>query len=1012
MRVNNNKNTKKVISWILVFSLIVPLMQGMIFERASAEDMSEVSSMFSYEGSKNIYVGETINLSLYSMSGQQVKWSASDSNGQYCNWYTNGNNNTGTTFILKAISGTDEGADVTIRAESEINKCYQEMTIKIFNNDKFYFTSSGERITAQVNPNDMTAFRVDLSVGGQLKLGNNQKQNMRFSNNDGYLTYIGNGEAGYEVTNDAVKETTTNPDNPVYVDAAYDFTDDEGEKHSIHLRLDVHVVDALAFGTEREFSMNKGTDSGPNQKQMIVETTNLSTTITWKAYRGRYNADEIREDMEVTKEDGFEIIPSTSGKYKGQYADLHDVGTISISKDLSISRDASDRTFTVIASQLINGETLAKNAICYVNVLQPVTELTLSNNDATLFLVGEGEVGNNRTVVTASVVGDFENSIDPDNKSIIWTCTDTEVADIVVSEGEGAACTIVAKRPGNCVVVAASRDNPAANDVIYVSVCPRVSSVQITSSDMTVNLAEQFVQLFANVQSNAVDEQKESDDYEIFENALNTSVTWSSSNEGVATVDMHTGKVSLKSAGRVTITCASTDDQAISDSVVLTINVPVAAISLQDNHKKISVGESFTLNYTLLSNYPGFEPSNKEVTWESSDSKVATVDNDGKVTGVMGGTATILIRADEGQITATCTVEVYQAVTRIDISDTTLELNVGGEAVLETQVYPLTASEQTVTWSSNKPDVVSVTQDGVVTAKKVGDPVVITAYIEDKDATIKATCIVNVVVPITSIQLSPYSKTMSKGETFAITKKVTPSNATNASVVYSSTDPSVATVDSGGNVTAVSGGTCYITARTVNRDMLATVFITVDEKINNIVLSKTKKIMKKGSKYVLIAAVTNSSASNKGVVFKSSNSKVVSVSQKGIMKAKRYGTAKITCSAMDGSGVQAVCKVNVRRYVDSIKLNHKKMYVQRNKKSILTATVSPKNADVKKLKWKSSNNKVATVNKDGVVKGLTVGSCYITCKATDGSGKKARCKIYVKKKLTNDEIKSNKVSVN
>jgi uncharacterized protein YjdB len=382
---------------------------------------------------------------------------------------------------------------------------------------------------------------------------------------------------------------------------------------------------------------------------------------------------------------------------------------------------------------------------------------------------------------------------------------------------------------------------------------------------------------------------------------------------------------------------------------------------------------------------------------------VATVDNDGKVTGVAGGTATILIRADDGQITATCTVEVYQAVSRIDISNTTLDLNIGSEAVLEAAVYPTTASEQTVKWSSNKPDIVSVSEDGVITANAVGDPVVITAYINDKNATIKATCIVNVVVPITSIAVSPASATLQVGERLLVTRTITPKDATNTTVTFGSTNTDVATVDSSGNVTAVAGGSCYITLRTANRDMMASVYITVDERVNSIQLNKTKKVMRKGTSQALSATVLNATATNRSVSWVSSNTKVATVTKKGVVKAKNFGTATITCRAMDGSGAKATCKITVRRYVTKLTLNHSKYTLKVKSSTTLTPTFTPSNADIRKVSWSSSNKAVATV-KNGVVTAKKEGTCTITCKAKDGSGATAKCRITVKKVLTDDDL--------
>lgn len=1010
MYTGRKNRMRKRVAWLLVLVMMMQVV-GLIpvMSTEAVDELQEVSNIFQYTGSHKLYEGELVTITATSGKATDIVWSCTDTNGSCCSWTTTGENNKGLGFTLNALVGAEQGNEVTVRATNTNDKTYQEVTLSIYPNNQFYFVRGTQRVTTgryyETDAKYKTySYNLDVPVDGSIELKTSPSSELFFSTNaTEHISYTtSQSDLTYNISNSSEEgQTPTTSASPVVITAKYEFdeTEEDGRTyhHTINLSLKLHVVNTLTMA-ESQINMEKGVEGKDSTRTIVVTATDADAQITWKAYKGKVNPDSIRDAEEVPKSQ-FKVEEKSSTNY------YHNA-LITITKDLEITKDNASREYTIIATQTVDNRDI--NAVCYVFVEQPVTSLSLSRKEVTMYLTG----GSDEVVTTVTATPKGDNDVEPDSNNntdrnhVIWSCTDDSVADIRTNDK---SCTIYAKRPGHCVVVAASKYNPGASDVIYIEVVPKVSSVTITSTDMTVNLAEKYVQLFANVQSNAVDEQEDTDEYDTYLNALNKTVNWSSSNTSVATVDVYTGKVTLLSAGRVTITCASADDQKIADSIVLTINVPVASISLQDNYKKISVGESFTLNYTLLSNYPGYEPSNKEVTWESSDSKVATVDNDGKVTGVTGGTATILLRADDGQITATCTVEVYQAVSRIDISDTTLDINIGEEAVLEAQVYPSTASEQKVLWSSNKPDIVSVSQEGVVTANKVGDPVVITAYIVDKNATIKTTCIVNVVVPVTSLSLSPASKTLNKGETLLLTKNITPSDATNSTVIYASTDTGVATVDSKGNVTAVAGGHCYITARTQNRDMMASVYITVNEKVKSIKLNKTSKVMKKGSKYTLKATVKNSTATNRSVTWSSSNSKVASVTSKGVVTAKGYGTATITCKSMDGSGKKATCKITVRRYIKSLKLTPSSVVIQVKKTQTLKVTVSPSNADVKKFTWTSSNKKIATV-KNGKITAVAPGTCYITCKAKDGSGKKVKCKVVVKRVLTDDDIVGKKQS--
>ena len=111
----------------------------------------------------------------------------------------------------------------------------------------------------------------------------------------------------------------------------------------------------------------------------------------------------------------------------------------------------------------------------------------------------------------------------------------------------------------------------------------------------------------------------------------------------------------------------------------------------------------------------------------------------------------------------------------------------------------------------------------------------------------------------------------------------------------------------------------------------------------------------------------------------------------------KKGTAVITCWALDGSGIKAKCTIKVKdTLVTSIKLNYKSATLKKGKKLQLKATVKPSYALNTDVTWKSSNKKVATVNKNGLVTARKKGKCTITCTAADGSKVKVKCKITVK----------------
>ncbi|MGI6634510.1 MAG: Ig-like domain-containing protein [Christensenellales bacterium] len=166
---------------------------------------------------------------------------------------------------------------------------------------------------------------------------------------------------------------------------------------------------------------------------------------------------------------------------------------------------------------------------------------------------------------------------------------------------------------------------------------------------------------------------------------------------------------------------------------------PVTGVSLNKTTLTLLVGNSETLTATVAPE----NATHKDVTWSSDDETVATVDNSGKVTAVAPGTATITVKTTDGEKTATCTVTVNAAtvaVTGVSLNKTATSLVVGGTEALQATIEPATATNQNVTWSSDKPAIATV-DNGVVTAISVGQA---TITVKTDDGNKTATCTVTV----------------------------------------------------------------------------------------------------------------------------------------------------------------------------------------------------------------------------------------------------------------------------
>ena len=254
----------------------------------------------------------------------------------------------------------------------------------------------------------------------------------------------------------------------------------------------------------------------------------------------------------------------------------------------------------------------------------------------------------------------------------------------------------------------------------------------------------------------------------------------------------------------------------------LSDKVPVTGVKLNKTSQTIAVGKTAALKATVSPS----NATNKNVTWKSSNTAVATVSSKGVVTGKKAGTATITVTTKDGSKKATCKVTVKVPVTGVKLNKTSQTVAVGKTAALKATISPSNASNKGVTWKSSNTAVATVSSKGVVTGKKAGTA---TITVTTKDGSKKATCKVTVRVPVTGVKLNKSSVTIPNGGSVTLKVTVSPSNATNKKVTWKSSNTNLATVNSSGKVTAKANanGTVRITATTVDGKKVASCTVSI-----------------------------------------------------------------------------------------------------------------------------------------------------------------------------------------
>lgn len=597
-------------------------------------------------------------------------------------------------------------------------------------------------------------------------------------------------------------------------------------------------------------------------------------------------------------------------------------------------------------------------ATCKVTVVTPVSSVTISQTSAKMYT-------RDTLTLKATVLPSTAS-----NKKVTWTSSNKDIAK-VSSKG-----VVTAVKSGT-VTITAKTESGAKTATCKITVKKRVDVAAIVTgvSKKSMYVGKTY-QIAAAVYPT---------------DATYPSIKWSSSDTNIATVDK-TGLVKAVKTGTCTVYAKSVDNPTVKTSVVINVYKHVSGITVTPKNKVLPVGQKITI-------VPTVSPStakDKTVTFKSSDKTVAKVSSSGVVTAVKPGSVEITVTTNDGGFTAKTSIQVIPVVksTKVTLSAAKKSVQIGSTYTLYATITPSDTTDKSVSWISSDTKIATVSSKGVVKAKAKG---VATITCVTKDTGKVAKCEINVVnVGATNVTLSKTSYTLAPSQTFTLKPIISPSNTTVKTVTWKSSNTSVATVNSKGVVKGVKAGTATITCTTLSNNRTATCKITVkNASVQSVKLSTTSISTTANKSITLKATVSPSYATDKRVIWLSSNPAVATVSTSGVIKTVAPGKTVITCQSVSGKKT-ATCTVTVNKIsVSSIKLSYSSMSLEQGTSKTLKATVAPSNASNKGVTYKSSNTKVATVNSNGVVKAVGKGTATITCTAKDGSGKKATCKVTV-----------------
>ena len=466
-------------------------------------------------------------------------------------------------------------------------------------------------------------------------------------------------------------------------------------------------------------------------------------------------------------------------------------------------------------------------------------------------------------------------------------------------------------------------------------------------------------------------------------NATNPSLLWSSSNASIAYVNNK--QIVAVSPGTAQIIALSNDGSNISSTITINVSpVLITSITLAPMYISLAPTQTATVTATVLPEN-AYNPS---IRWVSTDTTIATVTN-GVITAVSMGTVIIQAQSVDGSnIMASLTITVRAAVigvTSIGLSQTTASMLPQTTIQLNTTYLPINATDTTTTWNSNNGNA-TVTQSGLVTGITPG-----TSVITARSGSVTASCIITIIIPVTSIDISLSTILLSIGSSKVVTTTILPANAGGKVISWTSANASIASVSSTGMIKGLSAGTTTITAQCQTKT--TSLSVTVSVPIQSITLNNMNITLNRGSTYTPVVMTQPINVNQSLITWKSMMPNIATVTADGLITAVSNGTTMITALAQNGSKTASMI-VRVLTSVSSITLNTSGISVRMNATSQLTATLMPQGVSNPMITWSSSQPAIASVTNNGLVRGMMRGTAIITAITANGS-LTARCTVSV-----------------
>ena len=574
---------------------------------------------------------------------------------------------------------------------------------------------------------------------------------------------------------------------------------------------------------------------------------------------------------------------------------------------------------------------------------------------------------------------------------IIWKSSDDKVA-TVDETGLVTAKKATGTRP---VKITASQiiDGVEKSVSCSIYIQPAITSVKLTPDNIILKIDE-YETIKASVSPSGI---------------AGTSLHWLTSDPSIFQIIDSTDltvTIQAKSGGTAVLTALNAENIVVGYCKV-TVNQEAQGIKLSQTAVTVARNQK---TYQLYATLTPENTTNKEIIWDSQNTKVATVDQNGLVTFKNSGTATISAQsADNPLLIAYCTFTVEKAVASVELDYHDVELYTGETRRLSYRVYPENATHPEVIWTSFDTAIVTVDDTGMLTAKGPGTTQIM--LMSEEDGSFYDICTVVVKQKATSVKMNYKELTMDRGEYFDMEVTITPINSTEASLIWESLNPSVATVSSTGRITARAEGTAIIAVRTQSG---VTSYCTVNvlEPVISLELDPTDLVIDVGEIFQIDPVFKPVKPTIQEVKWTSYNEDVATVNALGEVEGISRGSTIVTCETVDG-GYRAFCLIQVMDPAVIVTVSPDNYRLGYGKSLTLVATVTNHGEELKNmpLLWESSDESICTVDQNGKITGVNYGYATIKVEVDDEYGASATCEVRVVREVTSIRLNHNVMTI-